>query len=220
VVEPAADVERLESHWRQLLAGRADVRSALFASGVVLVEGETEFGAFDTWFEDASSTPNSDRSPESLNLQILSVGGDQLFGPHIAYLEACGIPWAVICDGPVLSPDYRGGTPLIDQLKQVGLSSALAGVPNANASFEEWRLFWSKHRVHTLAEQFGGLDGDPKDRSGEIEYFFESTDSTTWNDARARYPKSKVRAGHAFAAVVPCPVAVKDLYGRLVAELT
>jgi len=220
IVKAEAGVERLESHWRQLLAGRADVRSALFASGVVLVEGETELGAFDKWFEDVNSTPDSDRSPESLNLQILSVGGDRLFGPYVAYLEACGIPWAIICDGPVLSPNYQGGSPLVEQLRLVGLLPALTGAPNADGSFEDWKMFWAKHRVHTLADQFGGLEANSKDRSGEIEHFFESRDSTRWLEAKAMFPKSKVRAGHAFAETVPCPATVKEIYLSLVAELT
>jgi hypothetical protein len=212
-------VPGLGAQWRQLLAGRADVRSALFAAGVILVEGETETGAFDQWFRAEEIAGKHLPSPESLNLLILSVGGDELFGQYAAYLDSSGIAWSIVCDGPVMAPNYRGGTPLIEQLRRAGLPAPDVSTPEDSATFPEWKMFWASHRVHTLASTFGGLEKDSKDKSGEIEAFFDAVDASRWAEAKAKYPKSKVRAGHYFAEEVACPADVTGLYGRLVNEL-
>lgn len=212
-------VPGLGGHWRQLLAGRADVRGALFAAGVILVEGETELGAFDQWFRQAEARGKRLPTPETLNILLLSVGGDRLFGQYVAYLQACGLPWTIVCDGPVLSPNYKNGAPLVEQLQGMGVLES-AKCPADSLAFEDWRQFWRSHRVSTLATKFGGLEEGSKDKSGEIEAFFKSKDSARWTEAQTTYPKSKVRAGHAFAEAVPCPPEVSEMYEWLVEVLT
>jgi ABC-type lipoprotein export system ATPase subunit len=214
-IEGSSQALGLGAHWRQLLAGRADVRSALFAAGVILVEGEADLGAFDQWFREARGDGNPLPAPDFLNLLILTVGGDGLFGQYVSYLEACGIPWVIVCDGPVLSPKYQGGVPLIDQLRDLG-RAAYEGAPNDPQAFDDWKGFWAGHRVFTLATKFGGLTKDSKDKSGEIEAYFESVDAAVWVKENAAYRKSKVRAAHAFASAVACPVEVSELYGQIV----
>ncbi len=182
VLPGVTPVPGLRGHWRQLLAGRADVRGALFAAGVILVEGETELGAFDQWFRQAEAKGKKLPTPESLNVLLLPVGGDSLFGQYVGYLDAFGIPWTIVCDGPVLSPSYKNGVPLIEQLRGIGLLESTE-CPVDPAAFDDWKLFWQSHRVRTLASRFGGLEKDSKDKSGEIEAFFESIDSARWAEA-------------------------------------
>lgn len=212
-------VPGLGAHWRQLLAGRADVRSALFAAGVILVEGETELGAFDQWFRQAEAKGKKLPTPDSLNLLLLPVGGDGLFGQYVAYLEACGVPWAIVCDGPVLSPNYQNGTPLIKQLHGI-IPLESQSWPADPLAFTEWKQFWRSRRVWTLASTFGGVEKGSKNKSGEVEAFFESKDSSRWAKVKGTYDKSKVRAGHAFAEAVPCPTEVSEMYEWLVEKLT
>jgi len=216
VVSGETTVPGLGPHWRQLLAGRADVRGTLFASGVILVEGETELGAFDQWFREAESQGVILPSPDSLNVQLLSVGGDNLFGPYVGYLEALGIPWVIVSDGPVLSPRYKDAIPLIEQLKAINVVGPPTTTPGDSAPFDEWRVYWEARHTFTLASTFGGLDKDAKDKTGEIEAFFESIDGARWAGVKSQYPKSKVRQGHAFAEAVRCPTRVQELYQRLI----
>lgn len=46
----AYEAAELRSRWWRLVATSADVRSTLFASGVIPVEGDTELGLFGYWF--------------------------------------------------------------------------------------------------------------------------------------------------------------------------
>ena len=183
--------------WRQLLSSSADVRSALFARGVVLLEGDTELGALGYWFGSPVVVGHARRSHGALNLQLLAVGSDRSFRAYVSYLEVFGIPWAIICDGPVLSPQ-RGNSSLLGQLRGAGvkLDSTLA----AGDSFAVSREYWQKHGAFTLASCFGL--GDDEQKGGEIEAFFEAMDPRLWEEVQRCHPKSKARAGYAFAEQV------------------
>jgi energy-coupling factor transporter ATP-binding protein EcfA2 len=209
------------TRWRQMLSGSTDARAALFAQGVVLLEGDTERGAFGSWFSNPVVTGNATETLDSLNLLLLVVGSDSAFGPYVSYMRTLGVPWVVICDGPVLSPHYA--KPLLDQLKSAGID--LDGIPPPNAPFEEWRDFWQTQGVFTVADRFGGVT-DERDKSGEIEAFFERADPELWRTVKSQYPKSKVRAGHAYAEQIDLlsrPQRRAELIGiwtRIKAKLT
>ncbi len=169
-----------------------------------------------------AATKKDDRSlpsPESLNLLLLSVDGDGLFGQYAAYLESCGIPWAILCDGPVMSPDYANRTPLLKQLRLARLIDEETQPPAKGAPFDEWKRFWEGQRVHTLATKFGGIDTNSTDKSGEIEAFFKTIDAEKRAEIKGEYP-SKVRAVHAFAEAVECPSEVAAVYQRIFGDLT
>jgi predicted ATPase len=185
---------------RQLMAS-VDVRALLFASAVVLVEGETEAALLGKWFAD---TVGGDAdNPDALNLVIESVGSDTRFGMYAAFLKLFGIPWVVVADGPVLSPAYSHT--LVRQLELDGHNAT----PAANASFSEWKTFWAAHGVYTLATDF----------DEEVEVFLTRVGPEIAAEAVAEFPKSKVRQGTYFADAVSCPPEVSTLYRTLVSRL-
>ncbi len=83
----------------------SDVAGLLFASGVILVEGETEIGVLNEWFP--KSIAGQGRTFADLNLVLYSVGGKDSFLFYIHFLTAFGVPWAIICDGDALDPESR-----------------------------------------------------------------------------------------------------------------
>jgi len=91
---------------------RPEVRALLFTQGVVLVEGDTEWGAFPVW---ARKTRLEDEE-----LTFFSVDGDNNFREFVRLLKAWGIPWTVVCDGAVLSPAHPNW--IFDQLQDTGVS--------------------------------------------------------------------------------------------------
>jgi energy-coupling factor transporter ATP-binding protein EcfA2 len=190
---PSALPDGWFDRWRQIVAGSTDSRAALFARGVVLLEGETDLGAFRYWFSLPAFADGSDQTANARNVLLLSVGGDKNFGAYVGYLQAFAIPWVIICDGPVLSPERE--VSLISQLE--GAGATLDPKPPA-AAFEAWKAFWAEHGVFTVADRFGGVKDD-HDKSGEIEAFFERTDAALWQEVSSRHQKSKTRAGFAFA---------------------
>jgi predicted ATP-dependent endonuclease of OLD family len=97
--------ERDTARIRKALGESADARALLFARGVVLVEGGTELGALPEWFR-KSVTAARLGTPDALNVVIFSVDGDSTFGTFTGFLQAFGVPWAIVCDGSV----YRFGT--------------------------------------------------------------------------------------------------------------
>jgi hypothetical protein len=165
-----------------------ETRSILFSSGVLLVEGDTDVGAFQTWFNDPTVTGGYGTLDDN-NYQIVSVDGDTSFGGFVDYLEAFAIPWAIICDGPVMSPARRSSL-----TKQLAAGNEEER-PCAQAPFEEWKTYWESHGVFTVANEFG-----LETKAGEIEEFFKRIDLTVWEKAQREHPESKVRQGSYFAA--------------------
>lgn len=179
--------------WRQILAGSTDSRVALFARAVVLLEGETDLGAFRYWFSRPAVAGGPNQTADARDILLLSVDGDKNFGAYVSYLQAVAIPWVIICDGPVLSPEREAS--LISQLEEAGVT--LDPKPTG-ATFEAWKAFWAEHGVFTVADRFGGVKDD-HDKGGEIETFFQRTNRALWQAVRGRHPGSKTRAGFAFA---------------------
>lgn len=85
----------------------SDARRLLFASAIVLTEGETEFGAFPEWWR--KSHPS--RPPDSFNLVVFPVTGDTYFETYVRFADAYAIPWAIVCDGKALSQGGEASLP-------------------------------------------------------------------------------------------------------------
>ena len=142
--------------WLRLLEP-THVRALLFAATVILCEGPTEVGALPRWWRDTSSLKL--RDPEAANIPIISVGGDRGFGAYVRYLDAFGVPWAIVADGPAL----RRNSSLAKQLGP--LKHLPRRQPIDDDDFARWRAYWQRAGVFTLASQFGD---DGKQRCGAI----------------------------------------------------
>ncbi|GIH66983.1 TOPRIM nucleotidyl transferase/hydrolase domain-containing protein [Microbispora siamensis] len=190
-----------ETEWARFvqLLEPSHVRALLFASCVILCEGSTEVGALSQWWRDTASLNLPD--PEAANIPIISVDGDKRFGPYIDYLDAFGIPWAIIADGPALRDSSQLAKHLAHRYPNFS-------TPLNNAGFEECRDYWRCFGVFTLAEQFG----DDGHKQGEFEAYLERVDSHALAMARSESGRSKPRCGASFAANVSRPQEVADLY--------
>lgn len=187
--------------WLRLLEP-AQARALLFAAAVILCEGPTEIGALRRWWRD--TTGIGLRDPESANIAIISVDGDAGFGTYVRYLDAFGIPWAIVADGPAL----RHNSKLAKQL--ANLKHKPRNPPADSADFALWRRYWQRAGVFTVARQFG----DDGSKSGEFEAFLERVDPALMAQARAEAGQgSKPLVGAYFAAEYPKPPReITDLY--------
>jgi ABC-type transport system involved in cytochrome c biogenesis ATPase subunit len=197
--------KRLDEWLQKLLL--TDVRALLFASGVILCEGATEVGALGQWWKDGASTYTD---PAAANITLIDVGGDNNFGGYINYLEAFGIPWAAVADGPAFLP--KSG--LSKQLRNQGLAAGQE--PDTDADFEFWRRYWNQAGIFTLADGFGS---DPE-KSGEFEAFLERENKDLLEKTSKEHSKSKPRIGAAFAQASPMPKQVAALYQQIREHLT
>jgi hypothetical protein len=69
----------------------------LFSRAVFLVEGETELGALPVWFEGLGF------SLARRDIAIYTVLGDTVFPIPVLLLQEFAVPWAIVCDGKVIS---------------------------------------------------------------------------------------------------------------------
>ena len=190
--------------WQKMLEP-SHVRALLFAAQVILCEGPTETGALSQWWRDTAALglPN----PEATHTPIISVGGDASFGAYIRYLDAFGIPWAVVADGPAL----RGTSNLAKQLAKRPYAS-LPPQPADKDDFDAWRDFWEQVGVFTLADQFG----DDGAKGGEFEAYAGRVDATAFAQAKKDGGSSKPRVGTCFALEHPTPpTEVTVLYQQI-----
>ena len=167
--------------------------------------GPTEVGAFRHWFNDPDVVGGVDRGAEARNIAVVSVDGDRNFGPWVSYLEQMRIPWAILADGPVLSPDHERS--LVGQLVEDQATSTrpvqLIGEQPNSRGFAEWQAYWKPNGVFTVATTFG-LKADGRtfagdsEMSGEIERWFAGLEPALWSVVRAA-DTSKVRRGYRFA---------------------
>jgi hypothetical protein len=194
---------------RQLaLMEPADVRGLLFSAGVVLCEGPTETGALPRWWQAADLGGLPD--PVEANVPVISVGGDAHFGAYLRFLEAFGVPWTVVADGPALRPDSR----LSADLRATGCYPKGAE-PGDGAAFAVWRDFWESGGVFTFADQFG----DDGNKAGEFEAFLSRTDAALFAKAQREAGRSKPRAGVFFALDCPAPAEVVSVYKKIARRL-
>jgi energy-coupling factor transporter ATP-binding protein EcfA2 len=190
------------SRWLQILRS-ADMRAALFANGVVLVEGPSDLVALSIWWP-KSPTARRTGTPSDLNVILLEVEGEAGFDTVIKYLDSFAIPWAIVCDGKAISP--TGPNALIRRLSYIDGSDA----PLATAKFGRWRAWWEARGVYTLAR----IGND------EIERFFERHDSKSWEAAmRQERGRSKPRKARAFAELTACPAAADRIYEQIVSRM-
>jgi hypothetical protein len=187
---------------QRFMMASSDVRALLFANAVLLVEGDTDMGAQETWLPAIAAQSNMP-PPDDLNLVIASAGGDTAFAIYINYLEAFGIPWTIFCDGKVLHPNYQHT--LCKQLPDVSHD----GRPADGEVFDAWREYWASIGVFTLAGSF----------DEEIEAVLCRIDANLWSKVQKQYDRSKVRAGRAFAEQIPPPERLGEIYSAMLEHL-
>jgi hypothetical protein len=129
-----------------------------------LCQGPTELGALPRWWPDTTSLKV--RDPGAANIPVISVGADKGFGAYVRYIDAFGIPWAVVADGPAL----RRNRALAKQLAD--LKHLPRRQPDDCDDFTAWRGYWQRAGVFTLADQFG----DDGTKGGEFEAFLNRVD--------------------------------------------
>ncbi len=123
------------------------------------------------------------------------MGSDSGFGAYVKYLDAFGVPWAIVADGPAL----RRNSKLAKQLGELG--HVPDSPPCNDDDFTGWREFWQRAGVFTLADQFG----DDGSKSGEFEAFLRRVDPALLASARAEVGRNKPLTGAYFAAEHPEP---------------
>jgi len=198
----APDEYVLEQPRLPQLLRRADVRALLFASGVVLCEGETEAGVLGIWWEGALSARDGLLAPDAANVALVDVGGHKSFRGFTDLLDAYGVPWVIVCDGPALRPSgaldkqYPGRVPV------------RAAEDSATESFEEVSEGWRTAGIFTFADRFG----DDGSKSGEFEAYLHQIDANRLQQALDLFPKSKVRQAEWFARQTPCPDAAAQAW--------
>lgn len=195
---------RESQRWLRLLEP-AHVRALLFAPAVIFCEGMTEVRALPPWWRHARKIGL--RDPEAANIPVISVDGDTAFGAYARYLDAFGVPWAVVVDGPAL----RAGSDMAGQLAELGRSPGT--LPADADDFAGWRKKWEDVGVFTLARTFGA-DGD---KAGEFEAFLCEVDEDLLARVRKEAGRGKKPVVAAlFVAEHPePPEEVLDMYRKI-----
>jgi AAA domain, putative AbiEii toxin, Type IV TA system len=184
----------------QLFLGSTDTRGLLFAAGVVLCEGGTEVGILEQWL---NATPDGN-TPADKNVVFFDVGGDQRFGFYCRYLNAFGIPWAVVCDSKVMNPVKPQS---IHNQLQIRTQSRRKpeGPTISKAALARQRKRLERFGVFTLVKQ----------PEFEIETYLEPLDPALWRKAGKSEGQNKIRRARVFASTVPCPKEVSELWRKV-----
>jgi len=211
----------------------ADAVSLLFARAVVLVEGETELGAFPAWFE-ACAAGVGRETPADLDLGFWSVGGDNNFRTYVTVLRALAIPWALVCDGAAFDVEKRQARHphIFDQILKAGVDApALEQYLQSLATGQRQRLMTAttfadeqalgaQSGIFTLARGWKTADKAAGTANNEsFEFFLESVAPGALGNAKAEVGDSKVRQGRWIADAIQCPGKVTSLYQQLVDAL-
>jgi len=170
-----------------------DVRALLFSRGVILVEGETEQGAFPVWYE-----KRFNRSLEQENITVFSVNSDTNFDKYVRFLQQFEIPWAIICDGKVIGDRIASNTVsrIIRQLRKAGVSE----LPDCtNKDFPTLCKEFEAYGIFTLAQT-------ESDEIEALEVFL-----TNDQEAKEQVGDSKVRKSQYIATTHDCPDEVATL---------
>lgn len=208
-VVPKTTPEYRMKRWGQIFVHDSDAIRLLFANGIILVEGETELGAFNVWFDNLNITDNLPIL-SAANILIISVDGDQNFGAYVSLVEAFKIPWVIVADGDVLQYPYR----LVNNKDKESLVCQLDSLSHANCGDVNSENHWKNHGVFTL------------NFAGPVEHALRDINPTLWNKMRSE--QSKARQGRIFALETlkgenkenSCLCQIKDLYKCLYAKLT
>lgn len=206
--QPDYDDPSSRHQFRQLqLIQPAEIRALLFAQAAVLCEGQTEPGALPRWWNNARTVGLPDLG--AANVSFIAVDGHNGYRAYIRFLDAYGIPWAIISDGPAL----RKGRKLSQDMEKLGHWPD-APEPGDGQDFDQWRSFWERAGVFTLATRFG----DDGSKLGEFEELLRQADPELFGKAVTETGGSKPRAGAYFAGAHPeLPGPVRDLF-RGIAE--
>ena len=204
--QPDYDELGSRDQFRQLqLIQPAEIRALLFAQAAVLCEGQTEPGALPRWWNNARTAGLPDLG--AANVSFIAVDGHNGYRPYIKFLDAYGIPWAIISDGPAL----RKGRKLSQDMEKLGHWPD-AAEPGDDQDFTQWRSFWERAGVFTLATQFG----DDGTKLGEFEELLRQVDHELLGKAMTETRGSKPRAGAYFASAHPeLPGPVRDLFQKI-----
>ncbi|GHJ52875.1 hypothetical protein Nm8I071_21820 [Nonomuraea sp. TT08I-71] len=190
------------------LLASAEVRSLLFAAGVVLFEGPTDLAAVGRWLDGSVADEQGPLpTPDDRNIVRLSVDGQNGFGALASLADQLGVPWVIVADGPALRP----GSNMAKQLEKLGKT-----VPQSGEKLADVRAQWAADGVFSLAEDFG----DDGSKAGEIEAFLNRLDSQALARVRKDVGAQKgLRVGAAFADLVPAPREVATLWADLLRAL-
>lgn len=179
----------------------SDVRALLFARGVILVEGETEYGALPIWYQKLFA-----RYLENEDIAIHSVEGHKNFKTYVRLLENYRVPWVIVCDGAVLgsqaSPDpIRKPCDIANQLTSAGVQ----GIDNLEPyTFTERRTRLEQHGVFTLAQS------EEQGKEG-----FEDSVPLIKQVSKQLRDESKVRRARVIAEEHDCPLEVQILLEKV-----
>ncbi|MBQ1052734.1 AAA family ATPase [Micromonospora sp. C51] len=190
------------------LLSSSEVRSLLFAAGVVLFEGATDLAAIRRWLDGGVVDNNGPLpTPDERNVVFLSVDGQTAFGAFADLAERLGVPWAIIADGPAMRPGSR----MARKLAKLGKP-----VPQSGARLADVREAWAAEGIFTLADEFG----DDGSKGGELEVFLERLDERTLCQVRRDVGAHKgARVGAAFADAMAVPPEVVTLWAALLGTL-
>jgi ABC-type lipoprotein export system ATPase subunit len=196
---PVAGVKGLEpDKLEQELSTSSDVGGLLFASGVILVEGDTETAALSEWFPRIATSGGT--TLDDLGVALYAVGGKNDFGFFIRFLHAFGVPWAVIADGDALVSNPS----LWNALRDAGAASAS---PAAPADFAEVRRNVAAVGVFTANDS----------PSADFELIPE-VDAYIKDPAYRLPTRSKVRDGRQIGRNIPCPPSVEEVLCQVMAR--
>lgn len=182
------------------LRGSSDARALLFARGVMLVEGDTEFGALPVWYDEVFS-----KLLESDDLIMYNVDGDSNFGLYVRFLESYAVPWVIQCDGAIIGDPAiqdRKRCKIAEQLQRAGVSD----VPDlTDQDFSGRCSVLEQHGVFTVATSA---------KKGE-ESFEASIPLIRDNIDALLLGSSKPRKARSIAENNPCPDEAKALLQKM-----
>ena len=188
------NVAKLQNLLRINLAARA----LLFSRAVILVEGETELGAFPVWYPDLVRQ----------DIAIYSVGGKGQFVSPLKFIRDFSIPWAIICDGDALwDKKQRNGfvKAILNVCDQT--PPRPSGTPGSNPhDFIQWSQSLEKYGIFTLAS--AADEGFEKAIKKEIQ-------PKLWASAEEEFNSNKVARGRFLAEKSPCPQKLAELLQKV-----
>jgi energy-coupling factor transporter ATP-binding protein EcfA2 len=191
---------------QKALRGSVDARSMMFSRGVILVEGETEFGAYSKWYEEVHG-----RSADSEDILIFDVRGDGNFEKYVLLLHGFGIPWSIICDGAMVGDS--AATSVDRQKCDIAEQLTDAGIANIPPGLDALSIAQRLSALRQLGVFSAALSAD-KGQEG-----FEDIPSVkTMIQANPQSPtgqranrRSKPLTGYNLAILNPCPPEVRSL---------
>lgn len=167
----------------------------LFANGVLLVEGETELGAFSVWFTESQAAQERG-SPLDLNLSLISVDSQNNFQKYVEFADRFHVPWAIICDGPAVADGWL--------LARLGLEG---DGEDETDDFEKAREQASRVGIFTLAS------------NGTEEFEDHPVVKAKLQEAKKEAGRSKARKGRYIAQVTECPPDIDSIYAEVLDHL-